>query len=155
MKSLILIVLFSSYVFSAVLGVVVIEDRRGMISKGALLPIEKSLKNELSYYSGGLEVNVLLDVDPDFKINAQREGFAYMQRFATEHNIDAVAVLEYKGAAKAIIVKLFINDGTNKAKNTSVKYNMNVKKFLPKIISNKIVRLLIETGQLHENKRYL
>ena len=155
MKSIFLLMLISTWLFSATLGIVIIEDKKGMLSKDAMPSIQKSLTNELSYYADKLDVKMLRDVGKEFKMDSKQGGFDYMQAFALEHQSDAIAVLEYKNGAHAILVKLFIADGTNKAKNTSVKYNLRVQKFLPKIISNKVLRLLIETGQIHENKRTL
>ncbi len=155
MRYLFVLMFMTSWLYSATIAVVMLPDRKQVLSNSVSLPIQNALVQELGNFSEDFDVKVLANVNEEFKFKYAAEGFGYLQGFATSQQSDIVVVLEYKQGAQAILVQLFVADGTNVSKNGSIRYKGDLRQYLSKTISNKVLRLLIETGQINENNRYL
>ncbi len=145
----------TSWLYGASISVVMLPDRKQVLSSSVMLPLQNGLQEELSNFSEEFDIKVVPNVSEDFKFKYAAEGFVYLQSFAQSQQSNIVVVLEYKQGAQAILVQLFVADGSNVSKNGSIRYKGDLRQYLSKIISNKVLRLLIETGQINENNRYL
>jgi hypothetical protein len=145
----------TNLLYSSNISILAIADKKQVLSKDMLPSIRESMIQELKYFPENHTVSIIPDIEKDFKSKYAIGGFKYLQGFAASHKSDVIIILEYKKGARSILAHLFISDGQNMSKNDIIKYTKGVRTYLPKLISSKILKLLIETGQLNEKNRYL
>ncbi len=151
----ILLLCFAMLTFAQNITVIAIPDRTNLLSVETMDSLKMELQKELSYFKEDIQIKILPNISADFKRNYAQKGFEYLKGVALDNQSEALILLEYKKGARSILVRLFIADGTNTSKNSSVRYNKQLEKYLSEMLSDKILKLFMETGTINENNRYL